>query len=201
MTTNVQQNLSITTKYLEKAITYAFSKSDSLNAKNLCVKTVNPNVCNMTDRDYFPFSDLAGCYFNLMEMDVVLAKLLLQVNPKYLLTYYSFHFAWDLSGYNQTSFMQSTEINSYWANEGYIVTAQLPTAPDERKALQDSLESSGLGLIKIDPKNYKKSKIIYPAGSHQVKIPLDLPQVMRENNGFQELKEEVDFRLTILKLA
>jgi hypothetical protein len=153
----------------------------------------------MTDRDYFRFSDLAGCYFNLMEMDVVLAKLLLQVNPKYLLTYYSFHFVWDLSDCNQNSALQSAEINSNWANEGYIVTAQLPTASDERKALLDSFERSGLGLIKLVPKDYKKSKIICSAGSHQVKIPLDLSQVILENEGFQELQEEVDFRLTILK--
>jgi hypothetical protein len=193
MTTTVQANYFITSDYLEKAITYAFSKSDIMY-----VKTVNPNVCDMTDGDYFRFSDLAGCYFNFMKYDLGLSKLLLRANPQYLLTYYSFHFVWGLSDCNLNAFMQSVEANSNWANAGYIVTTQLPTSPDKRKALLDSFEESGLGLIKIALKNYKNSEIICPATQHRVTIPLEMPQVILENEGFKELQEEVDFRFALL---
>lgn len=199
MTTKVQSKLSITPEYLEKAITCALSKSGSLNRMFLRVKTVNPSVCHMADRAYFRLPDFAGCYFDFMEFDVVLAKHFLSVNPKYLLTYYSFHFVWDICDSNQNAVMQATEVDSKWANEGYIVTTRLPTAPDERKALQDSFEESGSGLIKIDPQDYKKSEIICLAGSQQVKIPLDLEQAYLDNEGFQELQEEVDFRLSTCK--
>lgn len=199
MTIKVQQNSFITPAYLEKAITCALSKTDYLTANYMRVKTVNPNVCNMADRDYFLSPDLAGCYFEYMEWNEDLASLFLSISPKQLLTYYSFQFVWDLYEYNQNSVMRYVEDNSKWANEGYIVTARLPTATEKRKAIHHSFKRSALGLIKLDTKDYKKSKVIYPARSHEAMIPLHLARVVPENDGFRELLTEVASHLKILE--
>jgi len=87
------------------------------------------------------------------------------------------------------SFFQAVS-NSSWANEGYLVTAEISNSRVE-KELRMLSTLHGIGVILLNPKEPKRSEIFLPAKS---KIDIDWESVNRiliENSDFRDYIELV----------
>lgn len=53
--------------------------------------------------------------------------------------------------------------NSSWANEGYLVTLDIPNDPSFQEELRRLNNSFGIGVIQLDPENIDESDILFPS--------------------------------------
>lgn len=106
--------------------------------------------------------DLVGCYFPFGDWtDEVVQVSSLMGNTAVKL--FSFELKRELSIANiREAFFQAVS-NSSWANEGYLVAAEVDNDEDFRTELERLSTSFGIGVIRIDIEDPDSTQIILPA--------------------------------------
>lgn len=99
---------------------------------------------------------------------------------------FSFELKKELGFFNlRESYFQAVS-NSSWANEGYLVTANLLNDEEFHSELKRLTSSFGIGIIKLDTENPDDSSIIFPA---KQKTNIDwetLNKLSKENPDFKK---------------
>lgn len=127
--------------------------------------------------------DMVGVYLPINEWKNEVLDFAKEIgSPSVIL--YSFEIKRELGFHNlRESFFQAVS-NSSWANEGYLVTANLQQ-DDELMAELERLSSAfGIGVIKLDIENPDSSEIILPA-KHKEELGWDsINKLAKENEDF-----------------
>jgi hypothetical protein len=108
--------------------------------------------------------DIIGCYFSFSDWkEEVVEVSSLTGNASIKL--YSFELKRELSLSNlREAFFQAVS-NSSWANEGYLVAAEIDNDEEFRNELKRLSTSFGIGVIKIDVTEPDSTEVIFPARS------------------------------------
>lgn len=126
------------------------------------LKTITHNKSDKKVFGEWVHPDIVGCYFpyNDWGSEVVDVSTLLGNTAIKL---YSFELKRELSIVNiRESFFQAVS-NSSWANEGYLVAANIDNDDDFRNELKRLSTAFGIGVIKLDIDDPDSSDIILPA--------------------------------------
>jgi hypothetical protein len=92
------------------------------------------------------------------------------------------------------SFFQAVS-NSSWANEGYLVTAEIDPDDEFMDEIKRLSNSFGIGLIKLEPNSPDSSEIIYPA---RQKVIIDIEtmnKISQVNPDFKEFLKRIKIDL------
>jgi len=133
--------------------------------------------------------DIVGCYFPIDEWNSEVLELSSAVGNTSL-TIFSFELKKELNlSKLRESFFQAVS-NSSWANESYLVAAEISNNDDFLKELQRLSSSFGIGIIKIDTNDPLSSEILMPATT---KERLDWETI---NKDFKEFLKRIKIDLT-----
>ncbi|MCW2279494.1 HTH domain-containing protein [Heliophilum fasciatum] len=128
--------------------------------------------------------DMVSVYYPFTEFDSDLYDLGLQMGIQ-LIRFFSFELKKELSFSNlRESFFQAVS-NSSWANEGYLVTADLDQGEEFMGELRRLSTSFGIGVIRLDTEEPDDCEVVFPAKN---KDELDLETMSKlsiENPDFK----------------
>lgn len=111
--------------------------------------------------------DMVGCYFPLDDWRPEVYELSSSIG-NISIRLLSFELKRELNfGNLRASFFQAVS-NSSWANEGYLVTAEISEEQDFRAELSRLSTSFGIGIIKLSMEDVHSSEIIFPAKYKEV---------------------------------
>lgn len=128
------------------------------------LKTIRHQKSDKKEFGEWVHPDVVGCYFPFADWkDEVVEVSSLMGNAAVRL--FSFELKRVLNFSNlRESFFQAVS-NSSWANEGYLVAADISGDPDFNNELERLSTSFGIGVIKLDLDDPDASRIIFPARS------------------------------------
>lgn len=128
------------------------------------LKTIQHNKSDKRGFGEWVHPDLVGCYFpfsdwgsEVVEISAVMGNTAVKL--------YSFELKRELSIANiREAFFQAVS-NSSWANEGYLVAADIDTDDDFMNELKRLSTAFGIGVLRLDTKDPDSSEILLPANT------------------------------------
>jgi hypothetical protein len=153
------------TTYLEKDL-HPFLVYYGFYYLKAYLKTIRHNKSDKKEFGEWVHPDIVGCYFpfNDWKDEVVEVSSLLGNTAIKL---FSFELKRELSIANiREAFFQAVS-NSSWANEGYLVAAEIDNDEDFRTELERLSTSFGIGVVQIDTEEPDSTEIILPARSKE----------------------------------
>lgn len=126
------------------------------------LKTINHSKSDKKSFGEWVHPDIVGCYFPFQdwESEVVEVSTLMGNTAIKL---YSFELKREISISNiREAFFQAVS-NSSWANEGYLVAAEIDTDEDFTNELKRLSTAFGIGVIKLDIEDPDSCEVYFPA--------------------------------------
>jgi len=161
-------------------------------------KTIKHNISNKKEFGEWVHPDMVGCYFRMEDWKKEVNDFSNAIGVRSIVLY-SFELKRELSFSNlRESFFQCVS-NSSWANESYLVAAQISEDEDFFDELSRLSASFGIGVIELDVEDPHSSEIIIPA-KHKKNIDLETVNKLAMNNDFKEFIETVKIDLTSRKI-
>lgn len=149
--------------YLEKAL-HPFMVYYGFYYLKAYLKTIHHIKSGKREFGEWVHPDIIGCYFSFSDWkEEVVEVSSLTGNASIKL--YSFELKRELSLSNlREAFFQAVS-NSSWANEGYMVAADIDNDEEFQNELKRLSTSFGIGVIKIDVTEPDSTEVIFPARS------------------------------------
>lgn len=178
-----------TSNYLEKHLhpLLVYFGTYSLKAY---LKTIHHQKSERKDFGEWLHPDVVGCYFPFSDWknEVVEVSSLLG-NPA--VKFFSFEIKREINFSNlRESFFQAVS-NSSWANEGFLVAAEISQDIEFRKELERLSSSFGIGIISLNTKAPDSSEVLFPAKIKDFVDWDNVDKLARMNSDFRGLLERV----------
>lgn len=154
-----------TKSFLEKDL-HPFLAHFAFYNLNCYSKTINHSKSDKKSFGEWVHPDMVGCIFPIDEWDNEVLELSSAVGNTSL-KFISFELKRELNLSTLREKFFQTVSNSSWANESYIVTAEISQNQDFLSELSRLSSSFGVGVIKIDIEDPNSSSIIYPATTRE----------------------------------
>jgi len=134
--------------------------------------------------------DVVGCYLPIGEWDEAVIEIS-EKNNQPIIKFFSFELKKAVDfGNLREAFFQAVS-NSSWANEGYLVAAEISDDPVFRDELKRLTNSFGIGVIKLDINDADNSHILLPANTKPNIDVLTVNVLAEKNKGFKEFLKRV----------
>jgi hypothetical protein len=148
-------------EYLEKDL-HPFLSYFAYYHLKCYTKTINHSKSTKKEFGEWVHPDIVGCYFPIDEWDTQVMNLSSAIGNTSI-KILSFELKRELNlGKLRESFFQAVS-NSSWANESYLVAAEISNNDDFMNELTRLSSSFGIGVIKLDIEEPISSEIILPA--------------------------------------
>lgn len=157
---------------------------------NISVKTIQHSKSEKKEYGEWVHPDMVGCYFpysnwqsEVVDLSTALANTAVKL--------YSFEIKIELRNSNlRESFFQAVS-NSSWANEGYLVAAEIDPSTDFMEELKRLSTSFGIGVIEIDIEDPDSSQVLFPAKSKDLLDWETVNKLSRMNSDFRNFLKRV----------
>jgi hypothetical protein len=138
--------------------------------------------------------DIVGVYFPLEQWEPEILDISKDVG-NLAIKLFSYEIKKDLNFSNlRESYFQAVS-NSSWANEGYLVTAEIDPDDEFMDEIKRLSNSFGIGLLKLDVSNPDSSEIIYPARQKDIIDIETMNKISQMNPGFKEFLRRIKIDL------
>ena len=159
------------------------------------VKTIYHEKSNKKEYSQWLHPDMVGVYFSIEEWKSEVIDFSREIgSPSIKL--YSFEIKRELGFHNlRESFFQAVS-NSSWANEGYLVAANIDKDEELLSELKRLSTSFGIGIIKLDIDDPDSSEVVLPA---RQKMELDwetINKLAKENPDFRNFLKRIKIDLS-----
>ncbi len=147
-------------------------------------KTINHSKSGKKEFGEWVHPDIVGCYFPLGEWKPELVEFGYTIGS-ISVKLFSFEIKRELSfGNLRESFFQTVS-NSSWANEGYLVAADISRDEEFLTELQRLCSSFGIGVIALDLEDPDAAEVLYPAKFREY-LDWDTMNKLAMNADFRE---------------
>ena len=161
-------------------------------------KTINHSQSSKKEFGEWVHPDIVGCYFPLEDWKQEVYELSSSIG-NISIRLFSFELKRELSfGNLRESFFQAVS-NSSWANESYLVAAEVSNEQDFRDELSRLSTSFGIGVIKLNLDDPHSSEIIFPAKYREV-LDWETINKLTMNADFKEFISTVKIDITSKKI-
>ena len=185
--------VSVVERYLEKDLHCLLTYFAFHNLRAYC-KTIIHSKSRKDEFGEWVHPDMVGVYYPLDDWEDVVVELN-RVIGSVSVRLFSFELKRDLNFSNlREAFFQSVS-NSSWANEGYVVAAEISQDEEFQSELQRLSTSFGIGVIQLSPDDPDSSKIIYPAKQKEY-LDWETINKLTLNADFSEFLDRVKKDLT-----
>ncbi|MGD1007850.1 MAG: HTH domain-containing protein [Ignavibacteriaceae bacterium] len=158
------------------------------HGKNIFTKTIFHEVSKKRDYNEWLQPDMVGFYIPLDDWNANLIEFN-RLSDNNVLKLFSFEIKKTLNKSNyRESYFQAVS-NSSWANEGYLVCAEVIQDDDLLAELERLTASFGIGIIQLDLKDIDSSIVLFPA---RIKTNLDwetMNKLCEQNTDFENLSK------------
>lgn len=162
-------------------------------------KTINHSKSTKNEYGEWVHPDVVGCYFPLEDWKQEVYELSTSIG-NISIRLLSFELKRELSFYNlRVSFFQTVS-NSSWANESYLVAAEISDEQDFRDELSRLSTSFGIGVIKLNIEDPHSSEILFPAKCREVLDWETINKLTTMNCDFKEFVSTVKIDITSRKI-
>lgn len=197
----VTNNLSQTTHHLAKyherelhpVLTYFLKFDEYFQAYSKTIfHEISPKGTKGEDKWLYP--DMVAVHFEYANYQKNSVLNFITKFNKPPIKIYSFEIKKELNFSNyKESFFQAVS-NSSWANEGYLVAAQILPDGQFMESLKKLSQSFGIGIIELNRHNVKQSKILSPAKFKEMMDYSVVDELANKNVNFSQfLKTITDF--------
>jgi uncharacterized protein len=161
-------------------------------------KTINHSQSSKKEFGEWVHPDIVACYFPLDDWKQEVYELSSSIG-NISIRLLSFELKRELSfGNLRESFFQTVS-NSSWANESYLVAAEVSTEQDFRDELSRLSTSFGIGVIKLNLDDPHSSEIIFPA-KYREALDWETINKLTMNSDFKEFISTVKIDITSKKI-
>lgn len=187
-------------KDLHPVLTYfAYATPSFSRGREIITKTLMHEKSKKTGYSEWTHPDMVGFSIPLEDWSQDILSLN-ELTERNALVFYSFELKKliDKSNYRE-SFFQAVS-NSSWANQGYLVTAQLAEDDDLMAELERLSVSFGIGIIVLSLENVSDSSVVFQA---KVKKDLDwetMNKLSGQNEDFRRFIQSVKIDVTSRKI-
>jgi hypothetical protein len=129
---------------------------------------------------YFPFDDYEASTLKLIEA--------MRENPY---TIFSFEMKKEIKPSELREYYFQAVSNSSWANEGYLVAADISFDTDFREDMQRLVNAFGIGVIRLDVDNIEQSEILFPARHRDNLDWATVDRIAGINTDFRDFIDDV----------
>ncbi|MFN8277243.1 MAG: HTH domain-containing protein [Chitinophagales bacterium] len=161
-------------------------------------KTIHHNQSSKKEFGEWVHPDIVGCYFPIEDWKQEVYDLSSSIGHVSI-RLLSFELKRELSfGNLRESFFQTVS-NSSWANESYLVAAEVSEEDDFRMELSRLSTSFGIGVIQLNIDDPHSSEIIFPA-KHREVLDWETINKLAMNADFKEFISTVKIDLSSKKI-
>lgn len=161
-------------------------------------KTINHSQSSKKEFGEWVHPDIVGCYFPLDDWKQEVYELSSSIG-NISIRLLSFELKRELSfGNLRESFFQTVS-NSSWANESYLVAAEISEEEEFRSELSRLSTSFGIGVIKLNLDDPHSSEIIFPA-KYREALDWETINKLTMNSDFKEFISTVKIDITSKKI-
>ncbi|MBB5624113.1 hypothetical protein HDE69_005210 [Pedobacter cryoconitis] len=161
-------------------------------------KTINHSVSNKKEFGEWVHPDMVGCYYPLGEWKDEVYDLSSTIgNISIKLT--SFEIKKTLTLANLRASFFQTVSNSSWANESYLVAAEISNDSDFKSELLRLSTSFGIGIINLNMDDPHSTQIIYPAKFREA-LDWETINKLTMNKDFKEFLTRVKIDILSKKI-
>lgn len=175
--------------FLERDL-HPFLSYYTYNYMHVYTKTIYHEKSDKKKFSQWIHPDIVGIYFPIDDWQDELLSFSKEIGAASL-KLFSFELKRELNFQNlRESFFQAVS-NSSWANEGYLVAADIDTDEEFQFEIKRLSTSFGIGIMQIDTNDPDSTKIIYPA---KPKSELDwenMNKLADENPDFKEFLKRI----------
>lgn len=163
-----------------------------------CTKTINHSQSSKKEFGEWVHPDMVGCYFPFDEWKPEVYDLSSSIG-NVSINLLSFELKRELNFSNlRESFFQSVS-NSSWANESYLVAAEISNEEEFIKELTRLSSSFGIGVIRLNLEDPDSTQIILPAKNRET-LDWDTIDKLTMNNDFKEFLSRVKIDISSKKI-
>jgi len=154
------------------------------------LKTINHNKSDRKAYGEWVHPDIVGCYYPFADWSSEVVDMSSAMgNPTVKL--FSFELKRELSFSSlRESFFQAVS-NSSWANEGYLVAAEIDNDEGFRDELQRLSASFGIGVIRLNTEDPDSSEILMPAKTKDILDWETINKLSGMNSDFSDFLKRV----------
>lgn len=161
-------------------------------------KTINHSLSSKKEFGEWVHPDIVGCYFPLDDWKQEVYELSSSIG-NISIRLLSFELKRELSfGNLRESFFQTVS-NSSWANESYLVAAEVSDEQEFRDELSRLSTSFGIGVIRLNLEDPHSSEIIFPAKNREA-LDWETINKLTMNADFKEFISTVKIDITSKKI-
>lgn len=161
-------------------------------------KTINHSLSSKKEFGEWVHPDIVGCYFPLDDWKQEVYELSSSIG-NISIRLLSFELKRELSfGNLRESFFQTVS-NSSWANESYLVAAEVSDEQEFRDELSRLSTSFGIGVIRLNLEDPHSSEIIFPA-KYREALDWETINKLTMNADFKEFISTVKIDITSKKI-
>ena len=163
-----------------------------------CTKTIHHSQSSKKEFGEWVHPDIVGCYFPLEDWKQEVYELSASIG-NISIRLLSFELKRELTfGNLRESFFQTVS-NSSWANESYLVAAEISDEQDFRDELSRLSTSFGIGVIKLNLEDPHSSEIIFPPKYREI-LDWETINKLTMNADFKEFISTVKIDITSKKI-
>lgn len=190
-TKEIQSNkLKLKERDLHKYLTYFV-----YNYRFIYTKTIFHEESNKKKYSQWLHPDIVGVYFPMEEWEnevIDISKEIGNIGIKF----FSYEIKKELNFNNlRESYFQAVS-NSSWANEGYLVAAEIESDEEFFQEIKRLTNSFGIGIIKLDINEPDSSEIIFPAKEKDIVDIETINKIAQVNPNFKEFLRRIKVDLT-----
>jgi len=138
--------------------------------------------------------DIVGVYFSFEQWEPEIFDISKEVG-NLSIRLFSYELKRELNFSNlRESYFQAVS-NSSWANEGYLVTAELDDDKELMEEIKRLSNSFGIGLLKLNVNNPDSSEIIYPAKQRDIIDIETMNKISQINPDFEDFLKRIKIDL------
>lgn len=176
---------------LHPLLTYFVYANPSFGrGKNIFTKTIYHELSKKKGYNEWLHPDMVGFYIPLDDWNTNLIEFN-RLSDNNVLKLFSFEIKKTLNKSNyRESYFQAVS-NSSWANEGYLVSAEVIQDDDLLAELERLTASFGIGIIQLDLNDIDSSNVLFPA---KIKTNLDwetMNKLCEQNSDFDKFIQDV----------
>lgn len=161
-------------------------------------KTINHSHSPKKEFGEWVHPDIVGCYFPFDEWKSEVYDLSSSISNT-TIKLFSFELKRELSFSNLRESFFQTVSNSSWANESYLVAADISKEQEFRDELSRLSTSFGIGVIQLNTEDADSSEIIFPATNRE-NLDWETINKLTMNTDFKEFISTVKIDITSKKI-
>ena len=161
-------------------------------------KTINHSHSPKKEFGEWVHPDIVGCYFPFDEWKSEVYDLSSSIGNT-TIRLFSFELKRELSFSNLRESFFQTVSNSSWANESYLVAAEISKEQEFRDELSRLATSFGIGVIQLNTEDPDSSEVIFPANYRET-LDWETINKLTMNTDFKEFISTVKIDISSKKI-